>query len=141
MRFRFDANQEYQLQAIAAVKDLFEGQPRVGAYNGDATRFPRFRPRLTLPPQHTLFPDRQLWSRSLASIPSEIPGDTIKDCGLLSPPTESHIIHPKPAFSALGSRPDQPSKTVFGVSKNPAAVDRPQTVSALRIPASPGGRD
>jgi len=29
MRFRFDANQEYQLQAIAAVVDLFEGQPRV----------------------------------------------------------------------------------------------------------------
>jgi type III restriction enzyme len=29
MHFRFDANQEYQLQAIAAVVDLFEGQPRV----------------------------------------------------------------------------------------------------------------
>jgi len=29
MRFRFDANQEYQLKAIAAVADLFEGQPRV----------------------------------------------------------------------------------------------------------------
>lgn len=29
MLFRFDANQEYQLHAIAAVVDLFEGQPRV----------------------------------------------------------------------------------------------------------------
>jgi len=29
MLFRFDANQEYQLQAIAAVVDLFEGQMRV----------------------------------------------------------------------------------------------------------------
>lgn len=29
MRFKFDANQDYQLQAIAAVVDLFEGQPRV----------------------------------------------------------------------------------------------------------------
>ncbi len=29
MRFRFDANQEYQLAAIAAVVDLFDGQPRV----------------------------------------------------------------------------------------------------------------
>ena len=29
MQFRFDANQEYQLQAIAAVVDLFEGQMRV----------------------------------------------------------------------------------------------------------------
>ena len=29
MQFRFDANQEYQLQAISAVVDLFEGQPRV----------------------------------------------------------------------------------------------------------------
>jgi len=29
MLLRFDANQEYQLQAIAAVVDLFEGQMRV----------------------------------------------------------------------------------------------------------------
>ncbi len=29
MQFKFDANQEYQLQAIAAVVGLFEGQPRV----------------------------------------------------------------------------------------------------------------
>jgi type III restriction enzyme len=29
MLFRFDANQEYQLQAIAAVVDLFEGQMRI----------------------------------------------------------------------------------------------------------------
>jgi type III restriction enzyme len=29
MRFRFDANQEYQLQAIAAVVDLFEGRARL----------------------------------------------------------------------------------------------------------------
>ena len=29
MLFRFDANQEHQLQAIAAVVDLFEGQMRV----------------------------------------------------------------------------------------------------------------
>jgi type III restriction enzyme len=29
VRFRFDANQEYQLQAIGAAVDLFEGQPRV----------------------------------------------------------------------------------------------------------------
>jgi len=29
MLFRFDANQEYQLQAIGAVADLFEGQMRV----------------------------------------------------------------------------------------------------------------
>jgi hypothetical protein len=32
MRFQFDANQECQLKAIAAVVDLFEGQagPRTG---------------------------------------------------------------------------------------------------------------
>jgi len=29
MQFRFDANQEYQLRAIEAVVDLFEGQPRI----------------------------------------------------------------------------------------------------------------
>ncbi len=29
MQFRFDANQEYRLDAIASVVDLFEGQPRV----------------------------------------------------------------------------------------------------------------
>ena len=29
MEFRFDANQDYQLQAIAAVTGLLEGQPRV----------------------------------------------------------------------------------------------------------------
>lgn len=29
MKFRFDGNQEYQLEAIASVVDLFEGQPRV----------------------------------------------------------------------------------------------------------------
>lgn len=29
MRFKFDANQEYQLQAISAIVDLFDGQPRV----------------------------------------------------------------------------------------------------------------
>jgi len=29
MQFRFDANQEYQLRAIEAVVDLFEGQPRL----------------------------------------------------------------------------------------------------------------
>jgi type III restriction enzyme len=30
MQFRFDANQEYQVQAVEAVADLFEGQARVG---------------------------------------------------------------------------------------------------------------
>ncbi|MFH0810410.1 MAG: DEAD/DEAH box helicase family protein [Pseudomonadota bacterium] len=29
MRFKFDANQEYQIQAIEAVASLFEGQPRI----------------------------------------------------------------------------------------------------------------
>jgi type III restriction enzyme len=29
MQFRFDANQEFQLQAIEAVADLLEGQPRL----------------------------------------------------------------------------------------------------------------
>lgn len=29
MQFRFDANQEYQVEAVAAVADLFEGQPRI----------------------------------------------------------------------------------------------------------------
>ncbi len=29
MRFKFDANQEYQVQAVDAVKDLFTGQPRI----------------------------------------------------------------------------------------------------------------
>src|SRR5512137_440071 len=29
MQFRFDANQEYQLQAIQAVADLLDGQPRI----------------------------------------------------------------------------------------------------------------
>jgi len=33
MLFRFDANQEYQLQAIAADVNLFEGQMRVGKYS------------------------------------------------------------------------------------------------------------
>jgi type III restriction enzyme len=35
MRFKFDANQEYQVRAIEAVIDLFEGQPKqssIGAY-------------------------------------------------------------------------------------------------------------
>lgn len=27
MKFKFDANQEYQVQAIDSVTDLFEGQP------------------------------------------------------------------------------------------------------------------
>lgn len=31
MRFKFDANQEYQLKAIEAVTDLFDGQRRIGA--------------------------------------------------------------------------------------------------------------
>jgi type III restriction enzyme len=31
MKFRFDSDQEYQLQAIASVVDLFEGQPRIEA--------------------------------------------------------------------------------------------------------------
>lgn len=30
MQFKFDANQEFQLQAIEAVTDLLEGQPRIG---------------------------------------------------------------------------------------------------------------
>ncbi len=29
MRFRFDANQEYQVRAIEAVADVFQGQARV----------------------------------------------------------------------------------------------------------------
>jgi len=29
MRFKFDANQEYQVQAIEAVTDLFQGQARM----------------------------------------------------------------------------------------------------------------
>ena len=31
MQFKFDANQEFQLQAIEAVAGLLEGQPRVDA--------------------------------------------------------------------------------------------------------------
>lgn len=31
MEFKFDANQEYQVRAIEAVADLFEGQPRIEA--------------------------------------------------------------------------------------------------------------
>jgi type III restriction enzyme len=31
MQLKFDANQEHQLQAIAAVVDLFDGQPRMEA--------------------------------------------------------------------------------------------------------------
>jgi type III restriction enzyme len=34
MQFRFDANQEYQIQAIEAVADLLEGQPRLSASPG-----------------------------------------------------------------------------------------------------------
>jgi type III restriction enzyme len=34
MQFRFDANQEYQIQAIEAVADLLEGQPRLYASPG-----------------------------------------------------------------------------------------------------------
>ena len=30
MQFRFDPNQEFQVKAIEAVTDLFDGQPRLG---------------------------------------------------------------------------------------------------------------
>ena len=48
---------------------LVDKQIKIGynlgvAYNGDATRCPRFRFRRILPPQHTLLPDKLLWSRS-----------------------------------------------------------------------------
>ena len=29
MQFKFDANQEFQLQAIEAITSLFDGQPRI----------------------------------------------------------------------------------------------------------------
>ena len=40
MKFRFEADQAYQLEAIAAVADLFDGQPRIG------------RPEFTLHAEH-----------------------------------------------------------------------------------------
>ena len=58
-----------------------------GADNGDATRFPRFRFRRTLPPQHTILPDKQLWSRSpgiytLRAVARNADGEDAEKCAL-----------------------------------------------------------
>jgi type III restriction enzyme len=44
MKLQFDANQDYQLQAVAAITGIFEGQPLDGAN----TRFEIDRERLQL---------------------------------------------------------------------------------------------
>ena len=56
-------------------------------YNGDATRFPRFRFRRIRPPQHTLMHDEQLWSRSpgiytLRAVARNADGEDAEKCAL-----------------------------------------------------------